>query len=285
MQKNFSLLLSSNGQSLSLGSGTDFVISDHSGFESPPCSVNLSANSQLDGAVVIDKKLLPRTLSFSCDCLSSDASQLLRNRLISFFNPHCSGTLTATVGSVSRKIAYEILSFSFTDKNLAAPPSFSVSLICPSPYWQDISEFSKNMAGIVGLFAFPLVIPQSGLALSYREFLQEAVISNPGIREIGLNVIFRAARGPVTNPVLYNLSKDCYIKTNLVMQKGDVLSFCTIPGQKRVELNGVNAIRYIDRGSSFFTLTPGDTLLKYDAAAGKQNLDVFPRFTPEYLGI
>ena len=285
MQEIFSLLLASSGKTLRLGSGSDFIISEHSGFEAPTCSVSLSANVQLDGAVVVDKKLLPRTLSFSCYCLSPDNALLSRNQLINFFNPQHSGVLTATIGSVSRKISYELLSFTFTDKNVAAPPSFSVSLICPSPFWQDTAEFSKNMAGIVGMFSFPLVIPPNGLALSYRELLQEAVVTNPGSREVGLNVIFRAERGSVTNPVLYNISRGCYFKVNITLQQGDVLSFCTVPGKKRVELNGVNAIRYIDRGSSFFGISPGETLLKYDAAGGKQNLDVFPCFTPEYLGI
>jgi len=270
---------------LTLGSGTSLPITACSGFEAPPLSLPLTPIAQLDGAALGSVRADPRTLTISCRALAPDPDHTLRRALIDHFAPDREGTLTATLGAVSRVIRYHPAAFAFTEQNLTAPPSFTVSLLCPSPYWRDVNTFAKNMAGVIGFFAFPLAIPPAGLALSYREFRQEAVITNAGIRAVGLHVIFRAERGPVADPVLHNLTDGTFIRLHLTMQQGDILTVCTVPGAKRVELNGANVITSIDRGSSFFSLAPGDTILKYDAAENVHNLDVYPRFTPEYAGI
>ena len=267
MAKSIIFSLVGGGMSLLLGSGnsSEFGVLDYSGIEASEYSISWQSNAQLDGGLVAGRKVEPRPIGITAEYRRADPGDNMRRTLIRFFDPKRTGVLTVTYGSVSRKIAYEVESFSIGQKNLFEPLRFSVSLICPSPYWQDVNSFTKNMAGIRALMAFPFVIPAgSGRVLSYREMQQEAVVVNPGSKAVGLNVLFIAQRGTA---------------------EGDRLTVCTVPGSKRVELNGVNAIQYIDRGSSFFGLEPGETVLKYDAGENKQNLDVYPRFTPEYLGV
>lgn len=288
MAKSIIFSLVSNNMTLILGSEnrSDFGVLDYSGIEASEYSISWQSNAQLDGGIVAGRKVEPRPIGITAEYRRADPGDNMRRTLIRFFDPKQTGVLTATYGSISRKIAYEVESFSIGQKNLFEPLRFSVSLICPSPYWQDVNSFTKNMAGIRALTAFPFVIPAgSGRVLSYREMQQEAVVVNPGSKAAGLNVLFIAKRGAVTNPMLINLSTGQYIRLMLTMAEGDRLSVCTVPGSKRVEHNGVNAIQYIDRGSSFFGLAPGETVLKYDAGENKQNLDVYPRFTPEYLGV
>ena len=285
MAEKLKAVLESGKEKIEVGSGCEWGMLDYSGFEASDYSIALSNNAQLDGSVVAGKKVEPRPISITAEYCKTDKDDRERKRLIRLFNPKKSGVLTVSVGDVSRKIAYEVESFEIGEKSLFKPLRFTVNLLCPSPYWQGVEEFAKNMAGIRKLLAFPFVIAKSRNVLSYREMQQEAVITNKGDKTVGLNVVFEAKRGNVMNPALYNLTTGVFLRMELEMAEGDVLTICTVPGKKRVELNGVNAIQYIDRKSRFFGIEPGETLLKYDAEEGKQNLDVYPKYTPEYLGV
>lgn len=286
MTKEIGFTLTRGKRTLSLGNGSEFGVLEYSGIEASEYSISMQNNAQLDGGLVTGRRVEPRAIGITAEYRRADERDEMRRALIRFFDPKQGGALTVTYGNISRRIDYEVESFAIGQKNLFEPLRFSVSLICPSPYFRDLNAFAKNMAGVRALMAFPFVIPGgSGRALSYREMQQEAVVVNPGAKAVGLNVLFIAKRGAATNPALYNLSTGQYLRLMLTMAEGDRLSVCTVPGSKRVELNGVNAIQHIDRGSSFFGLAPGETVLKYDAAEGKQNLDVYPRFTPEYLGV
>ena len=286
MAEQLKAVISQGGDSISLGSGGDFGLLEYEGFEASEYTISFDSNAQLDGGTVAGKKVEPRPIKLVGEYLRVDKSDRMRQRLIKLFNPKKTGELTVTFGNVSRKIQYEVEAFKVDEQNIFRPLRFTANLICPSPYWLDTETFAKNMAGVRKLLAFPFIIPkQRGVVMSYREMQQEAVIVNKGNREVGLNVTFEAKRGSVLNPALYNLSKKQYLRMELEMQEGDVLTICTIPGKKRVEWNGANAIQYIDRGSVFFGIAPGETVIKYDADDNKQNLDVYPRYTPEYLGV
>ena len=286
MANKIKFVLKQGKESLELGSGSDFGILDYSGIEASDYTLSLEDNAQLDGATIAGKKVEPRPITIKAEYRKTDKEDKIRQKIIRFFNPKKSGELTVTFGNITRKIGYEIEgSPQIEERNIFRALRFSVNLLCPAPYFQDVETFAKNMAGVREVLAFPLVFPPRGLVTSYREMQQVAVFNNKGDKAIGLNVLFEAKGGGVTNPVLYNLSTGEFLRVEIEMNKGDKLTICTIPGKKRVELNGKNAIQYIDRNSRFFAIAEGETLLKYDADEGRQNLDVYPRYTPEYLGV
>ena len=273
------------GRELLLGSGSDFGVAAFSGLEAGEYGHVWQRHAQLDGGVVTGRTVEPRKLSVTAEYAGCDSDGGVRSSVISFFDPKTPGELTVTLGCVSRRIGYEVAGLRIDGFAPADTLRFTVSLVCPSPYWLDLAAFARNMAGVRALFAFPLFIPPDGLVAAYREMKQEITVSNPGQKPVGVSALFVARRGSVTAPALFDLTTGEYVRLLTAMSSGDRLTICTVPGKKRVELNGVNAISSIDPGSSFFQLAPGDSRLRYDADENVQNLDVYPRFTPEYLGI
>jgi hypothetical protein len=72
--------------------------------------------------------------------------------------------------------------------------------------------------------------------------------------------------GPVTNPKINNPLTGQYIRVNLALQSGDVLTIDT--GSRVVRLNGVNRNNALDVGSSLFTIPVGGVNLSFSSTDG-----------------
>ena len=130
MAKSIIFSLVSNNMTLILGSEnrSDFGVLDYSGIEASEYSISWQSNAQLDGGIVAGRKVEPRPIGITAEYRRADPGDNMRRTLIRFFDPKQTGVLTATYGSISRKIAYEVESFSIGQKNLFEPLRFSVSL-------------------------------------------------------------------------------------------------------------------------------------------------------------
>lgn len=283
--KNILFQLESGGETLELGMGTPYGVLDYSGLEASLYTVSWRAAAQLDGGLLSGRRTEPRTVLIIAEYTPEDSSDSARSFLERFFDPKAGGELTVTYNTVTRRIDYEVASFQILSKNIWEPTRFSVQLLCLQPYFRDVEGYDVNLAGLRKMFAFPLVFPPAKMVASFRELTAQVTVNNPGQMPAGMNVEIVARRGAAVNPALYNLSTGEYVRIVRTLSQYQTLTVCTIPGQKRVEIDGVNAMQYIDRSSIFFSMPPGDSILKYDADTGRQNLDVYPRFDPMYLGI
>jgi hypothetical protein len=117
---------------------------------------------------------------------------------------------------------------------------------------------------------------------------QEKDIINNGDVETGF-IIYLKARGPVTNPTIYNSETNEYIKLSLSMAEGDVIYINTKKKQKTIQLtsNGVttNIIGNLVNGSTWFTLSPGDNLFIVTADTTPENLDAYTEVTDLFEGV
>ena len=80
-----------------------------------------------------------------------------------------------------------------------------------------------------------------------------------------------------------------FIKMNVTLDAGDVLSISTGYGRKEVSLKrrGIvsNAFRYMDVDSTYLQLAAGDNLFRYDAESNLENLEVSIYHDDLYLGV
>jgi len=80
-----------------------------------------------------------------------------------------------------------------------------------------------------------------------------------------------------------------FIKLNISLVAGDVLTVSTGYGEKAVKLNrgGVitDAFRYLDVDSSYLQIAVGDNLFRYSADANAENLEVSIYHNNLYLGV
>lgn len=287
MEKTLNFTFKSKGQEIKLGSGTSYGIVTYSGIAAPDVLLAKTQNVLQDGSAVSGIYLIDRLISVTAELSVTQNQELNRQQLIHFFNPKTTGNLTVNYCGVERNIDYIVNKFDvITPATLWENLSFTIDLICPKPYWNDMDSFGKNIAHITKQFAFPLGIPMGkGKIMGYKTFKREVLLNNPGDAATGVEIVFVALRGTVVNPKLIKASTGEYLRAVLTMQKGDRLTFNTNERSKRVELNGENVIHLLDRHSTFFNIDVGDNLLRYDADENYINIEVRPYYTPKYLGV
>lgn len=281
-----------DGRSLLLGRDPIRLVSAE-GTENGSYTLSTAENAQIPGAVVTGQKLPPRQLELSGD-LDYTRREELRREMMAFFAPDQPGVAVVRRGDTERKIAYRVSALTFRQKQLCAPAEFTLRLYCPNPYWENVSDYGKNLAAAVPLIGFPLILPDGAQphGRGSRRFLtgytttnRTAYLGNGGDAPAGIRAELTATRGQVVNPSLTLLDTGQRVRVLVTMAKGDRLELSTVPRQKTVTLNGENAFHLVDRDSEFFSVPVGGGRLEYDAQDGYTNLDLRLFYTPVYLGI
>lgn len=164
-----------------------------------------------------------------------------------------------------------------------------ISIICPDPFFKDTKTGVYKFSNITDLFKFPFAIEETpGIPISeMSEHITIAVVNN-GDEEVGITVRLYA-NGTVVNPKIYNTTTNENFSLNITMQDGDVISFDTRPGYKRVTLNRnsvlSNIINSMTFDSEWLTLDVGDNVFTYDADSGTELLDIQIVLHPLYEGM
>lgn len=279
MERNMILRFEMGNQAIDAGGDYPFRILAAEGFESSDYEFSSAVNAQIDGMTVTGRRTAARELYAEIECPDSE-----RGRVIAFYNPKHTGKLTVTINGRIRWIPYVVRSLKFKQLNLYDPLIYQLVLTCPQPYFLDMSDFGKNLAATVPLYAFPFVW-QAGrnFTMDYRQFSTNFLVVNKGDVDTGMKVTFMA-KGLVSNPKLY-LHNGKYIRVMVDMISGDQLTIETNKGRKSIALNGQNMMNKIDRASTFIGLEPGENTLTYTADDGYMNLEVRLYYTPMYLGV
>lgn len=161
------------------------------------------------------------------------------------------------------------------------------------PLFADVDTSKVIAANVVGMFHFPLVIPEQpdkpgGVVFGSINTSLTMNAVNKGSMTTGMTIMF-SARGHVKNPVLTNVNTQEYFRLNKEMQAGEVVKVDTVIGSKSIrgELNGVrsNYFKYRDFGSTWLQLYPGDNLFVYGAEEDVENLEVTIEFYNRYLEV
>ena len=160
-----------------------------------------------------------------------------------------------------------------------------------NPFWREETETREDIATWIGGFEFP--VPDGlelydGWEIGYRQPSLIVNVYNSGDVKSGIRIEFRAI-GAVTNPVLLNVDTREFIKLNISLVAGDVLTVSTGYGEKAVKLNRggtiTDAFRYLDVDSSYLQIAVGDNLFRYSADANAENLEVSIYHNNLYLGV
>ena len=207
------------------------------------------------------------------------AAQNLRRKLNRILNPQYEATLTYVFGDFRRVIGCKIDDAPIF-KRKPIFEQFTVSLSCLNPFWREETETREDIATWIGGFEFP--VPDGlelydGWEIGYRQPSLIVNVYNSGDVKSGIRIEFRAI-GAVTNPVLLNVDTREFIKLNISLVAGDVLTVSTGYGEKAVKLNRggtiTDAFRYLDVDSSYLQIAVGDNLFRYSADANAENLEV-----------
>jgi hypothetical protein len=261
-----------------------------SGFEIPKNDIYTSKSPDQDGETFTGMSLekAERTITGTIWADNLDALETYRRELTATFNPKISGTLEYICGGIDKKCDCKVESIAFGSIGIKSQ-AFDITLLCPNPFWQDISQNTTKIAYWIGDFHFPLTIPTAGITIGHHSINLIVNVSNPGDVSCGMTVIF-SANATVKNPSLFNAVTREYFTVAKTMSAGEIITVTTGFGNKKVigTYQGAtkNYMQYItDTDVTFLQLAPGDNYFRYNADSGVDSLECEIKFSPQYLGV
>lgn len=237
------------------------------------------------GVSVVNQQLGSREWQL-VGCLTADTPQQMEKKedeTTRFFHPlHCFELIYG-----DRKLEFKLLSSVDYDDDYSTDTSeflqFTLSITSPKPYFQAVSPIVIEIARWIPKFKFPFTLP---MKFAERDPSVIAEIYNPGDFECGMKVSF-SATGTVSNPEIVDVNDTTrYFKfLNFTMQAGDLVEIDT---EKKTVLltreeETTDIFNDIDMSSTFLTLPPGDSLIKYDAQSNPDGLNATISFIPLYI--
>jgi hypothetical protein len=276
----------SNGEQATLRTTKPFFISKISGVGSVRNNITTFSAPEQDGAFFVSSSVDMRniTLEGSIIATSVEESFNFRRQLLKIFTPKLQGTFIYR----EKQINCIVEEASFAVSSNARTPAFFISLLCPSPFFEALSETTADVAKWEEKFSFPLEIVETGIEFGSRKQSQFVEIVNEGDVLCGLEIIFKAL-SDIENPELLQVETGSVTRILTTMTAGQEIHIYTHFANKKVVLinNGVseNAFNLIDTNSTFFQLQTGVNTLRYDATANIDQLEVEVKYRPAFLGV
>ena len=262
----------------------DFVVTKITGLNPPGANINTSANTTTDGSKINSVRLGNRNIVIYIT-INNDVEKTrirlyqyfaVKKKLRLFFK---NGTRNVFIDGYVEKVECDL----FTKKQ-----DMQISIVCNNPYFKSLEEiacvFSDTQAG----FEFPFDIQKEGIEFSTIIPSQRKSVMNEGEAETGLTIEIYA-RGTVINPILYDVGKRTNMKINFTMKASDKIVINTSVGEKSIILirGGVssNAMGYLDNGSSWLNIEPGENIFTYHSDEGNGNMEITFKTPLLYGGI
>lgn len=282
--KFINLRFESNKKVIEVGRGKPYRLLNIEGIEAGEMELSTADNVLYDGSKIRNRRIKFRSMTIECECTGKNVEEQ-RRFLSSFFNVHHDGILRIDYAGVKRETIYMVEGFRAKLENVYNPLRFLVHLYCPDPFLMGSITYSQEMADWVGGLRFPLQLP---MMFSGRSTRQSTIIRNDGDVPTPITLEFL---GPAVNPKVIKNNTGEYIQVNKEIGEDERLIVSTGFGDKRVILKNMitgeetNAFGWIDLGSTFFQLDPGNNLISYSAESGQETAKVWIKWRNRYLGV
>lgn len=166
--------------------------------------------------------------------------------------------------------------------------SFQISVICPQPFFTDVSTDTIKQSKVIDNFTFQFSTPESGIVLSSIVTLEGGAIMNKGEETTGA-IIELSARGTVLEPTVYNRTTGEKFTVQVELRAGDLVRIDTRRGEKSVILlshgETTNILNRITQDSKWLTLPTGENTFTFGCVYGDTNLDVIYHVSALYEGV
>lgn len=212
-----------------------------------------------------------------------------RQLLYKMFPLKTEGTLYYYEDDIKRKITYEVEDVDIEEKGI--PRVFTISLICPNPYFTDLEESQVSMATWTPRFCFPMISEQGiGMEFATKNVTTMGTVINGTNIDFGVTIHF-IAHGNVVNPYIVNVETQEQILINIEMEAGDEIIITTQRGNKNVILirdykSVSENINYLmEYGSKFLQMHAGNNTLRAGSKANEENLETNVYYSNEYEAV
>jgi hypothetical protein len=267
-----------------------FFLQSLEGVYSVSNNVTTSENTMTDGSTYQGSVTKQRNIVIGA---SMDSNyQENRDLLYKCFKPKATGTFSYIEKEETRKIDYKVESIDIGETGVIR--DITISLICPDPFFVDLEDIIVTMAGWKKTFTWPhqFKAAREPFGVRIAEIIK-TVENDSAAENIGIEILMEAS-GAVTNPALYHVEEEEYIKVGttanpLSLAAGEAVRITTSTNNKNVYLilNGkeTEINEYLDEESEFIQLVHGQNTLKYDADSGLNYLNVTISYRFRYLGV
>lgn len=268
-------MITYNGVNLQDSSG--LFITDITGL-GPTCTINTNSIAGFDGATITSNTMAMRNILITLLLSKPAEKELVYNT----FLPKQTGIIKVD----NKKIECYVESVDVP--TYQKPIRALVSLLCPQPYFESLTQLQAKIAVVVPLFKFPFDFPAEGFYISKKSESIMVAVDNPSSVDVGMEIVFYA-NSELNNPSLLNINTGELLKVNYTMQAGDKITVNTYRGQKAITFtrNGVekNIFNYKAQGFKFLQLYQGKNLFRYNADSNLNGLEVTIYYKEYYSGV
>ena len=164
-----------------------------------------------------------------------------------------------------------------------------ISLFFANPMFKKEKKEENKLKESTPLFHFPLVLKNTGIAMSSREEHSVLPVYNEGDNQVG-GIITLKAKDTIVNPSIEKIDTNEVIKINKTLSKGEVIIVNTNDGEKSIKgiVNGVeeNYFKYWDFDNTWMHFEEGSTLIGYSTESGNESmLDISVEIYPEKFAL
>lgn len=259
------------------------------GFGDVTNTITYTDNATFDGGIVSDTHVSKVDRTIQCAYMHPDINDVARRAAIAFFNVKSTFRVYVTYsGRTVWAEGYLIKLSAGMTANVKDRLDIMVTFTFPDPYWKSKNDFGEDIAGNIGMIAFPYLCSmdngQKGTTGGIFKFARIVTLYNDGDIETRCRAVIKAT-GDVENPKL--IINDEYVRVIGNLHKNDIieLDFTAMP--PTVKKNGVNYIGHCDRTSAFdgMILNRGSNLIEFDADNGTSNMAVSIYYNQKYEAI
>lgn len=268
---------------------TPFLLANATGIYKADYNVTISENTMTDGGAFQGSVAKIRNIVLTLKDLKDHVYN--RNLLEALFKPNEPGTLLFVEDENERLINYYVESVDSSGGY--GTRTYTVSLLCPDPFFYAKSDISVSLASWVGNFEFLHSFVEEGEEFGYRSAQKSQNIINENASSgIGMTITL-VADGEVINPSVIRIESGESIQIGseampFTMELGDTLTITTSDNDKHVYFThgGVTTEinQYITEDSVFIQLQRGDNNIGYSAEGGEDALSVEISYRLKFAG-
>lgn len=268
---------------------TPWLLTDVDGIYTIDTNVYTSDNTMVDGATYQGSTVKKRNIVLTM--MDKGDHKHNRELLYTVFKPKSPGVFTYEEGEEVRTIDYYVENV-VPGQTSGLHWSFTVSLICPDPFFTDTQDTSVLVAGWISLFEFQHEFKLEALGERSTEKLK-TIDNDSAADNVGLTLTITAT-GDVVNPSVTRVESQQTMKIGteskpMTLNAGDILKITTGVNDKHVYLTKGGSTseinEYLNETSEFIQLMRGSNTIGYDADSGSEYMNVICEFRYKYLGV
>ena len=272
------------GEKLQISGNPAYTIKDVSGLNPPEAVINTTRTATDDGSVYnssyVNDRLITLTLAVNYPAEEN------RINLYRYFKTKY--PVRVFYQTENRNVYIDGYVQNFDVSYFDIKQTVQISILCPKPLLNDVSDNMTEFSSITGMFEFPFSIEESGVEFSTLKLGETKTIINDGDVYTGITIKLKA-NGRLLNPKIYNVETGESLILNVDMFAGDEISINTRRKEKTAVLikdgEETNIVGKIRQGSTWFQLAPGDNLFLYDCDEFPENLQCTFIMTNQYEGV